>query len=231
MPGYIRLEFERYLTCGILAHGFVRFYCKSCDENRLVAFSCKGRGICSSCQTRRMHDVAYDLCENVIPYVPIRQFVLSLPKQIRHLLQYSEHLKSKCLRIMLQVIFAWQKKRAKNIQHHNKNIKLTTPQSGSVSVIQQFGSSLNLHVHYHCLVLDGVYYREESTNTINTINDHDKSEQPQTYRLHFQALPEPTQEDIQQLCQRIERKTIGYLKKKGFFTHWNENELELQKRR
>jgi Putative transposase len=31
--------------------------------------------------------------------------------------------------------------------------------SGAVTLIQRFGSSANLNIHLHCLVLDGVYRR------------------------------------------------------------------------
>lgn len=38
---------------GILAHGFARARCDECGHDFLIAFSCKGRGICPSCNTRR----------------------------------------------------------------------------------------------------------------------------------------------------------------------------------
>jgi Transposase zinc-binding domain len=44
LPGFVISEFERYLACGILAHGFARVRCTSCGDEMLLAFSCKGRG-------------------------------------------------------------------------------------------------------------------------------------------------------------------------------------------
>jgi hypothetical protein len=32
----------------VLAHGFARVRCESCKDELLVAFSCKGRGVCPS---------------------------------------------------------------------------------------------------------------------------------------------------------------------------------------
>lgn len=55
------------LTCGILAHGFARGRCAECDQDFLVAYSCKGRGICPSCNTRRMVETAAHLADHVIP--------------------------------------------------------------------------------------------------------------------------------------------------------------------
>ena len=46
--------FRKYLECGIFAHGFARAWCDDCGHNYFVAFSCKGRGVCPPCNTRRM---------------------------------------------------------------------------------------------------------------------------------------------------------------------------------
>ena len=37
LPAHVRGELERFLTCGILAHGFVRVRCPSCRDDLLVA--------------------------------------------------------------------------------------------------------------------------------------------------------------------------------------------------
>ena len=42
-------------------HGFARLKCGSCDETRLLAFSCKGRGFCPSCLGRKMTATAAHL--------------------------------------------------------------------------------------------------------------------------------------------------------------------------
>ena len=47
-PAYIEQAFRRYLDCGILAHGFARAHCDECGHDFLIAFSCKGRGVCPS---------------------------------------------------------------------------------------------------------------------------------------------------------------------------------------
>jgi Transposase zinc-binding domain len=53
-PRFVEREFEKFLACELLRHGFVRVRCDSCAEERLVAFSCKTRGFCPSCTSRRM---------------------------------------------------------------------------------------------------------------------------------------------------------------------------------
>jgi hypothetical protein len=40
LPGYVQREFEDYLKCGCLEHGFYRVRCESCHEERLLALVC-----------------------------------------------------------------------------------------------------------------------------------------------------------------------------------------------
>ena len=47
LPRHVQLEFEDYLKCGRLEHGFLRVRCADCHAERLVAFSCKRRGFYS----------------------------------------------------------------------------------------------------------------------------------------------------------------------------------------
>ena len=81
---YVRKAFEKYLECGIFAHGFARARCDDCGHDFLVAFSCKGRGVCPSCNTRRMAETAAHLTDHVFPRLPVRQWVLSVPKRLRY---------------------------------------------------------------------------------------------------------------------------------------------------
>jgi hypothetical protein len=81
-----KAEFDAFLECGILARGFLRLRCGDCGHDKLVAFSCKRRGFCPSCGARRMAQTAAHLVDHVIPHVPVRQWVLSLPIPLRLLL-------------------------------------------------------------------------------------------------------------------------------------------------
>jgi hypothetical protein len=88
LPRFVEQEFRDFLTCGCLAGGFARFHCDAGGEDRLVPFSCKGRGFCPSCGGRRMAERAAHLVNHVFPDVPVRQWVLSLPYRLnacRHL--------------------------------------------------------------------------------------------------------------------------------------------------
>ena len=52
VPGYVEEEFRGYLECGLLCFGFARALCTGCGQGFVVAFSCKGRGVCPSCNGR-----------------------------------------------------------------------------------------------------------------------------------------------------------------------------------
>jgi hypothetical protein len=73
LPRFVEQEFRDFLTCGSLAAGFARFRCANCRFDRLVAFSCKGRGFCPSCGGRRTTERAAHLVDHVLPHVPVRQ--------------------------------------------------------------------------------------------------------------------------------------------------------------
>jgi hypothetical protein len=103
-PPWVERDFRAYLTCGILAHGFARARCGDCAKERLIPFSCKGRGICPSCNTRRMVEVAAHLVDHVLPVVPARQFVLSVPKRLRPFLHHRPNVTTGVLKILLRAI-------------------------------------------------------------------------------------------------------------------------------
>jgi Transposase zinc-binding domain len=86
VPRYVERELRAYLACGIHAHGFLRARCSTCHKEILVAFSCKLRGVCPSCNARRMCSTAAHLTDRVFPGVPVRQWVLSVPFELRLLL-------------------------------------------------------------------------------------------------------------------------------------------------
>ena len=86
-PAYVEKAFRKYLECGIFTHGFARARCDDCGHDYLVAFSCKGRSVCPSCNTRRMAEAAAHLSDHVFLRLPVRQWVLSVPKRLRYYLQ------------------------------------------------------------------------------------------------------------------------------------------------
>jgi len=150
LPAYVVRELRAYLACGILAHGFARFHCFQCHSDALVAFSCKGRGFCPSCGGRRMAESAAHLVDHVIPRVPVRQWVISFPWVVRYLLARSPSLCTKVRAIFLRAVSSSYRERA-------AAEGIPGGRTGAVNRIQRFGSALNLNVHFHAILLDGVY--------------------------------------------------------------------------
>lgn len=190
VPSYVQKQFNNFLKCGILAHGFLRLECEKCKTEHLVAFSCKSR-LCPSCLARRMTETAIHLTENVIPEVKMRQYVLTFPTPIRLLLARNEnilaHLCQKAIRCIQEFI----------IQNTARNNDAHT---GSVLFIQRFGSSLNLNIHFHILFMDGVY------------------ETKSTDRIKFYQQPKITNLKLTKLLNTIIQKTIKFLLKQKIVT-------------
>ena len=90
--------------CGILAHGFLRLRCGDCGHDKLVAFSCKRRGFCPLCGARRMAQTAAHLVDHVIPHVPVRQWVLTVPYRLRYQMAWNHGLSRAVLGVYTRVL-------------------------------------------------------------------------------------------------------------------------------
>jgi ribosomal protein S27E len=143
LPDYIEKEFDAYLKCGRLEEGFLRLRCEDCHAEKLVAFSCKKRGFCPSCGARRMAETAALLADEVLPERPLRQWVLSLPHALRFLLATNPDVLTVVLGVVHRAISG----------HLLKHAGLTraTGHTGAVTLIQRFGSALNVNIHCHML--------------------------------------------------------------------------------
>jgi len=92
LPASVQREFYAYVQCGILAHGFLRLGCATCPKALLLPFSGKRRGLCPSCAARRMAQTGAHLVECVLPWVPTRPWVVSVPIPLRDWMAASQDL-------------------------------------------------------------------------------------------------------------------------------------------
>ncbi len=101
-----------------------------------------------SCNTRRMVETAAHLVDHVFPHLPVRQWVVSVPKRLRYFLQRDSASLNAALRIVLRVIE----------QHLRDCSPGAGPKAktGAVAFIHRFGDSLNEHIHFPVCVIDGV---------------------------------------------------------------------------
>ena len=95
-----------------------------------------------------MAETAAHLLDHVFPPLPVRQWVLSVPKRLRWHLEREPQALSAVLRILMRVIEAHLRQRSSGG---------TNARFGAVSFIHRFGSSLNRHIHDHGCVIDGVF--------------------------------------------------------------------------
>ena len=193
LPQFIKDEFEAYLECGILAHGFLRLTCDGCARDTLVAFSCKRRGICPSCGTRRMVETAAALVDNILPRVPVRQWVLSFPIPLRSLFAIYPELITPVLRIVHRAINTHLIKQA--------GIERQQAATGAITLIQRFGSAANLNTHLHALVLDGVYRTADSASDTEP---------------EFIEATAPDQQQLQTLLGKIIKRIMKLLTRHGY---------------
>ncbi|MGK9904130.1 transposase zinc-binding domain-containing protein, partial [Salmonella enterica subsp. enterica] len=82
----------------------LRVVCEHCRAERLVAYSCKKRGLCPSCGARRMAESARHLVDEVFGPRPVRQWVLSFPYPLRFLFASKPEAISPVLGIVHRVI-------------------------------------------------------------------------------------------------------------------------------
>ena len=178
VPNYISKAFQKYLGCGILAKGFACAHCEGCGSNFFIAYSCKARGVCPSCNQRAMVQTASHLIESVLPRLPYRQFVMSFPKRIRCYLE-----NHKTLQTVLKIVVDEIRKRLIACSPTAEN-----PEIGAISFIQHFGNTLNYHPHFHIIFADGIFSSEdglqffEATLTQDDITDTQEAIQKRVLR-------------------------------------------------
>jgi hypothetical protein len=184
LPRYVTDAFERYLACADFSRGFVRCHCDGCGHDVLVSFSCKQRGLCPSCGARRMCDEAANITDRILPSAPVRQWVMSLPFELRGLAATKPDVLT-----ALGLIFAEEVARATK-----RLAGVAGAETGAVSFPQRFGGSLNLHVHFHLVSLDAVFDKHGDG-----------------VRLH--EAPPPAKTDVGDVVQRVHDRALVWLRR------------------
>jgi ribosomal protein S27E len=189
LPGFVRQEFDDYLKCGLLEHGFLRVKCDGCRNERLVAFSCKRRGFCPSCGACRMAESAAHLVDHVFPVAPVRQFVLTFPYPLRFLLAAQP-------RVLREVLAVVQRGIATFLIRKSGFTVAAGARTGAVTLIQRFGSALNLNPHLHMLFLDGAYVFAGAKAT-------------------FHRARRPARDELVHLLHRLSSRIVRLLERRG----------------
>jgi hypothetical protein len=94
------------------------------------------------------------------------------------------------------------------VAHVLRKARLTraTGATGAVTLIQRFGSALNLNIHFHMLVLDGAYLSD--------------TEPPA-----FRRIAPPREAELQTLVERLAERVGRSLERQGLLVRDTENEF------
>jgi putative transposase len=128
------------------------------------------------------------LVDEVLPAKPMRQWVLSLPFALRFLLATDPAALTKMLAIVYRAIRGFVLKKAR--------LKRARGATGAVTLIQRFGSALNLNIHFHMLVLDGAYLAG-------------------THPPVFRRIAPPSAPELQALLERLAERIGRALEREG----------------
>ena len=136
-----------------------------------------------------MCNSAAHLVDRVTPQVPVRQWVLSLPFELRRLVAFRADVLTAVARIFYETVSTDYRRRS----------GIASARTGAVTCVQRFGGSLNLNPHLHVIWLDGVFsFNEECA-------------------ARFHPLDPPSRDDLDRIVRRVAERVIRWLRRKGVF--------------
>ena len=145
-----------------------------------------------------MAESAALLVDAIFPCQPVRQWVLSFPYPLRFLFASRPAVMGRVLGIVYRVIATHLIRKA--------GFTTKTAHTGAVTLIQCFGGSLNLNVHFHMLFLDGVYVEGRHGSL-----------------KRFQWVKAPTSDELTRLTHTIARRVGRFLQRQGLLESDAEN--------
>jgi len=154
------------------------------------------------------------IVDEVLPKKPIRQWVLTVPFPLRFLFAAYPELMSKVLGIVTRTLSTHLA--------HQAEFKKKEAYTGAVTLIQRFGSALNLNIHFdvygrtnvagagmrrsdHMLFLDGVYVDDGAGH------------------FAFHTNKAPTSEQLTELLHTISQRIAGFLERRGLLQRDEDN--------
>ncbi len=126
----------------------------------------------------------------MLPDVPVRQYVLTLPYELRKLAAFKAEVLTTIGRIAVEAIFASYRARA-----NRRGVE--DGQCGAINFVQRFGS-LNLHVHFHIALPDGVFTRGADAGVL------------------FHPASAPTREELDAVVRHVQRRATAWLRRHGY---------------
>ncbi len=137
-----------------------------------------------------MTERAAHLVDEVLPPVPIRQWVLTLPYRLRYLLAWDHGLNRAVLAVHTRALLDFYRQQA-------QRQGIPVGRTGTVTAVQRFGGGFNLNVHFHTRALDGVFVRSSAGP------------------LRFHPALGPTDAEVAQVLGAIRRRVGRLLRRRG----------------
>ncbi len=197
-PRHVLREFEAFLRCGVAHYGFMQTLCSGCKDRTIVAFSCKKRGFCTSCAAKRSFEKTDHIVENLFPEARVRQWVLSVPFELRYFMAKNTEALNDIHRIIYKSLQKYYRR-----QHQKTYRAISQVDFGGISFIQRYSSKLSLNIHFHILVPE-IGYDPKSTDGVGEWVDPVKPEQ------------------VLEVLEAIVSSVVDYLRRRNFFSNASE---------
>ena len=137
---------------------------------------------------RRICKTAANLIDPMLPAAPLRQWVLTVPYELRVRLAYDGKLLGGVTRIFVSSVLGWYRRRM-------REEGAPKGRTGSVTVLQRTSSDLKLNPRLHGVFLEGVYVLDlEGTPA-------------------FRALPELSTSEVGDVLQGVRVRLVHYLQR------------------
>jgi hypothetical protein len=136
-----------------------------------------------------MAERAAHLVDHVFPAVPVRQWVLTFPHRLRYRMAWDHDLCRAVVGVSVRTVLGF-------LRHVSRQAGVANGRGGAVAIIQRFGGALNLNVHVHALVIDGVFARDRAD-------------------LRFCPAPWLTTADVADVLATIVPRVRGLLERRG----------------
>ncbi len=150
-----------------------------------------------------MAETAAHMVDHVFPHVPVRQFVLSVPKRLRPFLHHRPKTATAVLHILLRALQATLRVASSTAS--------ATASMGAVSFLHRFGSSLNPHYHFHLAVVDGLFERIEADPGLEARNQNGKP----TDGIRFHEATALTPQLLEGLQHTVRKRVLRHVRRQG----------------
>ena len=137
----------------------------------------------------------------MLPAVPLRQWVLTLPFELRAALAYERNLMGAVARIFADSVMGWYRRRLAE--------GVPEARGGAVTVIQRCSSDMKLNPHLHVILVDGAYV--PGPDGVPS----------------FRALPRLATDEVGDVLQVARVRILRYLARRGVLRLLPEAALEM----